>query len=161
MEELADKLSKQKIAVFADFRGISVAKAQDLRRRLKKDEGEFKVAKKTLFDLALTKSGSSLKTKELEGEVGVALGYGDQVGLAKTLAKFAKENETFKILKAIIGGKIIDAKDILKLAKLPSREILLAQLLGALQSPMQNLVRVLNGNVKNLVVVLNKIKNNN
>ncbi|MDP3710645.1 MAG: 50S ribosomal protein L10 [bacterium] len=158
VEELSDKLSKQKIAVFTDFRGVSVAKAQILRRQLKTNEAEFKVAKKTLFDLALAKTESGLKTKDLEGEIGLALGYGDQVGLAKTLAKFAKENETFKILKAILGGKIIDGKDILKLAKLPSREVLLAQLLGVLQSPAQNLVRVLNGNIRNLVVVLNKIK---
>ncbi len=160
VEELADKLKKQKIAIFSDFRGVSVAKSQALRRSLKKSEAEFAVSKKTLFDLALNKAGSQFKTRELEGEIGVTFGYGDQAIPAKILQKFAKENETFKILGGILDGKILTDKDIIKLAKLPSKEVLLASLLVALQSPARGLVNVLGGNTRNLVVVLNKISNN-
>lgn len=158
VEDFAEKFKRQKIAIFSDFRGISVAKLQALRRLLKKVEAEYKVAKKTLLDRALEKAGISLKTKELEGEIGVTFGYGDEMEPAKTLLKFSKQNETFKILGGMLAEKILNGKEVLTLAKLPSREILIAQLLGVLQSPMRGLVTVLEGNIKNLVVVLQKIK---
>lgn len=158
VEELSEKLSRRKIAIFGDLSGVSVAKSQELRRQLKKDNAELKVAKKTLFDIALEKVGSEFRTKNLKGEVVLAIGYADEAGPAKTLVKFSKTNETFKILGAILGSAAISEKDVVRLSKLPSKEILLAQLLGVMQSPMQNLARALNGNARNLVVVLNKIK---
>ena len=73
VEELADKFKRQKVAVFTDFRGASVSKVRTLRRSLKKDNADYKVAKKTLFDRALEKVGIKFSTKKLEGEIGVAL----------------------------------------------------------------------------------------
>ena len=158
IDDLKDRFEKQKIAIFTNFHGTSVAKAQMLRRLLKKDNAEYKVAKKTLLDRALEKTGILVKTKEFKGEVGVAFGYGDQVLPAKNLVQFRKENETFKILGGILEGKILGEKDIVALAKLPSREILLAQLASAMQSPIRGLAQVLQGNIRNLVVIINKIK---
>lgn len=158
VDDLIDRFKRQKIAFFSDFRGISVSKLQALRRLLKKTDAEYKVAKKTLLDRALEKAGIGLKTKGLQGEVGVAFAYGDQIAPAKTLSKFSRENETFKILGGILGARILSGKEILAFAKLPGREVLLAQLLGVLQSPMRGLATVLQGNIKNLVVVLQKIK---
>lgn len=158
VEEFGERFKKQKIAIFSDFRGVSVAKSQELRRNLKKQDGEFKVTKKTLFDRALSRAGIDFSTKKLEGELGVAFGYGDQVEPAKLLAKFSKENETFKILGGILEGKILSKEDIIALSKLPSWEMLLGQLVGALISPIRGLVTVLGGNTRNLVVVLTKIK---
>lgn len=158
VEDLAEKFKRQKIAIFSDFHGISVSKSQALRRLLKKGEAEYKVAKKTLLDRALEKAGIGLKTKELEGEIGVTFGYGDEMGPAKTLFKFSRGNETFKILSGILGGRILSDKEVLIIAKLPLREIIISQLLGVLQSPIRGLIAVLGGNIKNLVVVLNKIK---
>lgn len=157
-KELTDKFKKSKIAIFGDFHGVSVSKSQALRRLLKKDEGEFKVSKKTLLDRALSESGANLKTKELQGEIGVTFGYGDEVSPAKTLWKFSKDNETFKILGGILGGKVLSGKDIVALAKLPSREVILGQLVGVLASPIRGLETVLQGNLRGLVVVINKIK---
>lgn len=159
IEELADKFRRQKIAIFSDFQGISVTKFGALRRALKKTGAEFKVAKKTLFDRALNQAGmNGVQAKELKGEIGVTFGYEDQAEPAKTLVKFAKENETFKVLAAILAGKALNEKQVIALAKLPSREVLLAQLLGALQAPMRGLAVVLQANTRNLVVVLNNIK---
>ena len=158
VEGLIDKFKRQKIAIFSDFHGVSVAKAQALRRLLKKTDAEYRVAKKTLLDRALNKLGVETKTQELKGEIGVAFGYGDEIPPAKTLFKFSKENETFKILGGILGGRVLSDKEIVALAKLPSREILIGQLLGVLQSPMRGLVSVLGGNMRNLVMVLSKIK---
>lgn len=158
VQELEEKLKKQKITIFTDFRGVSVAKSQTLRRQLRKDEAEFKVAKKTLIDRALDKFGTAFRAKKLEGEIGVVFGYNDQVAPAKVLAKFSKENETFKILGGILDGKVLSDKEMVKLAKLPAREALIGQLLAVLQSSLRGLVNVLGGNTRNLIVVLNKIK---
>ncbi|TSC76168.1 MAG: large subunit ribosomal protein L10 [Parcubacteria group bacterium Gr01-1014_33] len=158
IEDLAERFKKQKIAIFTDFHGTSVAKAQILRRVLKKSEAEYKVAKKTLLDRALQDAGIAFQPKELQGEVGVTFGYGDQAAPAKDLVKFRKENESFKILAGILEGKLLSEKDVIALAKLPPREVLLAHVLGAMQSPIRGLAVVLQGNIKNLVVVINKIK---
>lgn len=158
VEELAERFKKQKIAIFSDFRGVSVAKSQELRRGLKKENGEFKVTRKTLFDRALEALGIDFSTKKLEGEIGVAFGYDDQVAPAKLLAKFSKDNETFKILGGILDGKVLGKEEIIALSKLPSREMLLSELVGALISPIRGLALVLGGNMRNLVVVLNQIR---
>ena len=158
VEELAKRFKKQKVAIFSDFRGVSVAKSQTLRKGLKKEDAEFKVTKKTLFDKALSIAGFDFSTKKLEGEIGVAFGYGDQAAPAKLLAKFSKENETFKILGGILEGKILTKEDIIAFAKLPSKDVLLGQLVWVLISPLRGLATVLGGNMRNLVVVLNQIK---
>lgn len=155
-----DKFKKQKIAVFTDFHGVSVTKLQQLRRQLRKGGAEYKVTRKTLIDRALAEAGISTRTKELKGEIGITFGYEDETGITKVLIKFRKENETFKILGGILGNKILSEKDVVAFSRLPSREILLAQVVGAMQGPIKGLVTVLNGNLRNLVVVLNKIKKN-
>ncbi len=157
--DLADKFKRQKIAIFTDFHGISVVKLQQLRRLLKKSGAEYKVAKKTLLSRALEAVGLDAKTKELRGEIGVTFGYEDEVSPAKTLLKYSKNNETFKILGGILGMKTLKDSEVITLAKLPTREMLLAQLFRALQSPIRGLANVLYGNLRNLVVVLGKIRN--
>ena len=157
IEELKERLVRQKILIFSDFRGISVAKLKQLRRALKKEDAEYKVAKKTLIDRALKETNLPGNTKKLEGEIGIAFGYGDQVAPAKVLLKFGKQNETFKVLGGILNTAILGAKEILTLAKLPSREVLLAQVVGALAGPIRGLATVLQANMRNLVVVLNQI----
>lgn len=160
VNELSDKFKRQKIAVFTDFHGISVSKLHQLRKQLKKGGAEYKVARKTLIDRAAENTGIPIKAKELNGEIGITFGYEDEAGITKVLIKFRKENETFKILSGVLGGKVLSEKDIVAFSRLPSREILLAQVVGALQGPIRGLVTVLNGNLRNLVVVLNKIKEN-
>lgn len=158
VEELVEKFKHNTIAFFTDFRGISVTDSNMLRRSLKKENAEYTVAKKTLFDRALAKSGIEFISKKLEGEVGVALAYGDQVAPAKALVKFAKGHETFKILAALLAGRVLSAKEVVALAKLPNREVLLAQMLSAMQAPIRGLAVVLQANIRNLATVLNKVK---
>jgi len=158
IDELADRFKRQKIALFTNFHKIPVSKLQTLRRLLKKESAEYKVAKKTLLDRALKSTGFDLKTKDLQGEIGVTFGYGDDVSPAKILFKFSKENETFQILGGMLGKRFLNSGEIIALAKMPSREVLLAQVTKATQAPLQRLVNVLQGNIRNLVVVLNKIK---
>lgn len=155
---LRERFGRQRVSLFADIRGISVAKLSAFRRELKNIGAEFKVTKKTLLKRALQAAGIGIEPRELEGELGVVFGYEDQVAPAKLAAKFAKENETFKVRRGLLGGKILEAAEVAALAKLPSRDVLLAMLARMLNAPMQGLANVLQGNIRNLVVVLNQIK---
>lgn len=161
IEELQDRFRRQRMSIFADFRGISVAKLALFRRELKKIGAELKVAKKTLLKRALEKADpafSGIEPKELDGEIGVIFGYEDQIAPAKAALKFSRGNETFKVLKGVLAGKILEAREVLALARLPGREQLLGQLAVMLNAPIQGLVNVLQGNIRNLVVVLNELR---
>ncbi len=158
VKDLIEKLAKQKITLFADFRGVSVKSLHALRRLLKKEQAELKIAKKTLLDRAFTESEIPVKTKELEGQVSLTFGYGDPIAPAKTLLKFSRDQETFKVLGGILEGRFLNAAQVIALAKLPGREVLLSRLVGVLQAPLRGLANALQGNIKNLMVVLTKIK---
>lgn len=158
VEGLTERFARQKISIFADIHGISVAKLAAFRRELKNIGAELKVAKKTLLTRALGALGVGIEPKALEGELGVIFGYQDQLAPARAAAKFARENKTFRVLRGVLGSKMLESWDILALAKLPSREELLAKLVRALAAPIQSLVNVLPGNMRNLVVVLSQIK---
>ncbi len=157
VEEIAKKLGDQKIALLSDFHGVSVGKMQALRRALKKEGAEYKVAKKTLFDRAFEQAGIAIRTKELRGEIGIALGYQDQVMAAKALYAFSREQESFRILGGVMGTRMLDAQEVVALAKLPVREVLLAQIVGGLISPLRGLLTALQGNMQKLVLTLKKI----
>ena len=158
VRELQDRFERQRVAIFTNLRGISVAKLSQFRRGLKKIGAEFKVTKKTLLSRALASAAIGIEPEKLAGEIGIIFGYDGEIAPAKAAARFSKENEGFKVLKGILGGKILEAAEVLTLARLPSRDELLGELARAFQSPIQGLVNVLQGNIRNLVVVLNHIK---
>ena len=157
VKNLEDQFERQKVVIFTDYRGINVSKVTNMRRELRKLGAEFKIAKKTFLRIALKKIGVDYDPKELDGQVGVVFGFEDQVAPARALAKFAKENKTFKILKGILGGKLYEGKGMADLAKLPAREQLLAMVVGTLNAPIQGLHTILQGNMRNLAVVLHRI----
>lgn len=158
VSDLALRFSRQRVLLFAAFRGISVGALARFRRELKALGAEFKVAKKTLLKRALGIAGIDLDPEELEGEIGVILGYEDEASPAKLAAKFAKGHEGFKLVRGILGGKLLEAAGVAALAKLPSREILLAQVARVFQAPIQGLAFALAGNIRNVVTVLNAVK---
>ncbi len=159
IKDSAEKLYKTKTAIFADYTGLSVAKMTELRRKLKAQDSEIKVAKKTLIDLALKQADLPVtQTKKMQGQIALVLGYKDEVAPAKTSYLFTKRNEHFKILGGILEKKFIEAVKVLELAKIPGRQELLGNLVGSLASPMSGMVGVLQGNLRNLVYVLSQIK---
>jgi len=158
VEDLAKKFTEEKIAIFTKVYKIPISKLDELRRGLKKIGAELKIGKKTLLKRSLEKAGVTLDLKKLEGELGVIFGYENQVETAKVAQKFKRVNETFQILAGLLEKKVISATDVVALAKLPTREQLLAMLAGTLVSPLRNFLNVLHGNQRKLVVVLNKIK---
>ena len=147
VKKLKDKLSSSSFIAFLNFHGLSVAKAQGLRRALKSAGSEYMVAKKTLLGVAVKEAGLEIEKKKLEGEIGIAFGGQSEdtmLAVSKELATFTKKNRD--ILK-IIGGlwnKIwINDTEIKRLAMIPSREILLTQLAFMLSQPVAGLARVL------------------
>ncbi|OHA76761.1 MAG: 50S ribosomal protein L10 [Candidatus Wildermuthbacteria bacterium RIFCSPLOWO2_12_FULL_40_9] len=158
IKELGEKITKQKIVVFADFTGVKVKELSDLRKKIKKEEGELKVVKKTLARIAFQKSGLEIDTKKLQGEIAFILGYKDQLGTAKILYQFSKSNPSFKILGGFLDGELKGSDNIIALAQLPTREELLSMLVGSIASPMSSFINVLQGNIKGLIQVLKQVK---
>ncbi len=160
VKDLADKIKRQKSLIFTDAKGVKVKDVQKIRRELKKLEAEYKVAKKTLMELALKKEKKEMDLSQFSGSLATSFGYKDPISLIKVLAKLAKENENFKILGGMVEDRIVSADEIKALSKIPSKEILLAQLVGYIKGPISGFVNVLNGNMRNLIGVLNAIKEN-
>lgn len=158
VKELAEKLGRQKAVVFADFTGLKVKDLADLKSKLRKQDAEFKVAKKTLMKVAFKEKGIAVDPESLAGEIALVMGYTDETAPAKMVYEFSKTNQNIKILGGLLENKLLAADQVLNLAKLPSKPELLAKLVGSISSPSRNFVGVLQGNIRGLVTVLSKIK---
>lgn len=159
LSDLVEKLKKAKAAFLVDFTKLSVSRAMDLRRSLKQVDAEYKVAKKTLINRALRQENyQGFDLENFKTQVGVIFSYGEPVPSAQMAYKFSKANEFFKILGGFLGLEWKNKSQIITLAQLPSREVLLAHLARTLASPLSGLARVLSGNMRNLVNILNNLK---
>jgi len=158
IEDLKEKILKQRTIILVDFTGLKVKDFSDLRRRLKLIDGELKVAKKTLIALVLKKAGLETEVKKLKGEIALAFGFKDEISPAKIVWQFSQENPNFKILGGFLENSFIDTEKIIELAKLPTREELLARLVGSISAPISNFVNILKANIKGLLYVLSAIK---
>ena len=157
VKDLSAKIKDGKVLIFSDYAGTTVAKMKDLRNELRKTDSSYKITKKKLINLALKDAGIEASVLDLEGQIGIAIGKGDEVTAAKVLAKFAKENKNFKILQGVLENKVISGKEVMSLATLPSKDELLAKLVGTINAPISGFVNALAGNLKNLVGVLKAI----
>jgi len=158
IDDLKEKVEKQKILFFVDFKGLKVKDLSNLKKRLKKVDSQLKVSKKTLLKLALKEKGIELDTKKLEGEVASVFGFKDEIMPAKITYQFSIENKNIKILGGYFEGKFKEAEEMLMLAQLPTKDELLGRLVSSVSAPIYNFVRVLNANIKGLVYVLSAIK---
>ena len=166
VEKLAEKLKRAKIVVLSSFskrnkKGLDFNTMKRLKKNLKEANSDYVVSKKTLLDLAFKKvSLSSIKVKELEGSIGVLIGYGDIIEPTKILYKLLKENESLSLYLGVTpeDKKIISKDNLVELANLPSREILLGQMTWVIRYPLWGLVNVLQGNIRGLAVALSQIK---
>jgi large subunit ribosomal protein L10 len=152
--DYVDKMSRSQALILADYRGLNVATITDLRQKMRETDGVFQVVKNTLFKLALEEAGLPFPAEQMEGPVAVGYCLGEAPPIAKVLMDFAKEAEAFEIKGAILGSNILDAEGVKGLADLPPREVLLAQLLGAVQGPMSSLVSTLEAPLRELAQVL-------
>ncbi|NCC62561.1 50S ribosomal protein L10 [Desulfobulbus propionicus] len=155
---LNDTFSKAKFAVVADYRGLKVTELEKLRKNLRQNDAQIQVAKNTLLRLAVKGTPYESLTDSFSGTTAVAVGFTEPVGPAKALAAFAKEYNAFSIRSASLEGSILKPEDVEALSKLPSREELLAKLLGTMAAVPTGFVRVLAAVPQKLLYALSAVK---
>lgn len=155
---LHEKFQQAEVTLLASPKGLTVGEVTQLRRQLRAVNGELKVAKNTLARLAVAETSSSPIRDLLEGPNALVFGYGDPVAVAKVLVKYSEGNKNLTIRGGVLGGRTLAVEAVTDLAKLPSREVLLAQLLGLLQAPATQLLRTLNEPGARLVRLIDKLR---
>lgn len=163
VDELADHLKQSKGIVLTSYKGLTVAKDTELRRELRAANVTYHVVKNTMLRLAADKAGLEGFDDHLEGTTAMAFSYDDAVAPAKIICGFMKKNklEDAGILTVKVGaveGKVIDEKEVKALAALPSREELIAKLLGSMNAPIANSVGVMQGIIRKAVYVLEAVR---
>lgn len=154
--DLTEKIKSAQSIVLADYRGLTVEQDTELRNALRKAGVDYKVVKNTLTSLAMKESGLEMD-QFLAGPTAMAISSTDAVAPAKVLSEFSKKFEKLELKVGVVEGKLIDLEGIKALAELPSREVLIAKVLGGFNAPISGFVNVLNGNMRGLVVALNAI----
>jgi len=139
VEEIKQKLQNAKTVVFVDYRGLTVAQDTKMRAECREHGTEYKVYKNRLMLRALNELGYTGLESQLEGTNAVAFGFEDEVAPARIMVNAKSANCEFPIKFGIFNNQIVTADEIKKLATIPSRETLLAQLVGMLTSPMRGL----------------------
>lgn len=145
--ELAEKMKEAKLILLADYRGINVSDVTEIRSKLRKVNAQYSVIKNNITRRALAECNIEGLDEQLAGPVAVIMSNEDYLEPSKIIYEFAKANEYYKIKGGVIDGKVVSAEEIITLAKLPSRETLIAQLAGALL-----------GNITKLAVALDQVQ---
>ena len=158
VNEIKEKIEKSQSIVFVDNKGLNVAEVTELRKNLRENGVDYKVYKNTMLKRAFDATGNEAANDLLVGPTVVAFGIEDAVQPAKILNDFAEDNDRLEIKGGLLDGRVVSVDEVKALAKLPSREVLIAQLLGGLNAPIQGLATVLSGNIRGLAVALNQIR---
>jgi large subunit ribosomal protein L10 len=154
VQALKDRLGSAKTAVLTEYRGLTVRQLSDLRKQLKANAAEYRVVKNRLARLAVKNSSMEPLAPHLTGPTGLVLTAQDPVGVARALQVFARTNPALSIKVGFVEGNVLQPQDLKALADLPSKEALRAQLVGAIQGPMSQLVTLLTAPQRELVRVL-------
>jgi large subunit ribosomal protein L10 len=156
---LIEKLKKAKVAVLTDYRGLKVNQIQELRGKLRAGNVEYRVVKNTLARRAAESAGYKALESELKGPIAIAFGYDDLSLPPRLINEFVRTTRLkVEIVGGLVEGRVFDRDQIKQLADLPSREVLLAQLLGTLQSPVAQLVGIMQTPLQQLMGVLEAYK---
>ena len=159
VKNLTEDLQAAKSFVIADYNGLTVNDTQELRQKAKDQGVKVRAVKKTLLEFALEKAEvQGIEPKKLEGSLAVVLGMEDEVAPAKILAEFAKDHEQVKMLVGFLDDKLLSQEETVALSKIPSKDELLAKVVGSINAPVSGFVNVLAGNLRGLVNVLTGIK---
>lgn len=158
IQALAERLKSAKGVVFANFQGLKVSESEELRGTCREQGMHVIATKKTFLRRALSELGIDVETKAFDGGVAVICGDEDEVAPAQTVAAFAKDHDVLTIFGGTLEGTFIDSPMVVQLSKLPSKQQLLAQVVGTINAPVSGFVNVLAGNLRGLMTVLNGIK---
>ncbi|OGY45836.1 MAG: 50S ribosomal protein L10 [Candidatus Buchananbacteria bacterium RIFCSPHIGHO2_02_FULL_45_11b] len=158
LTDFSAKLKEAKSAVFVNFENLKVKEIEELRKNCRQEGVDYLVTKKTLMKIALKKAGLAVKPEVFDKSAAAVFGINDEAAPARIVQTFAKTHEALNVFGGILEGKFVGREKILELAKLPSREELLAKVLGSIKAPVSGFVNVLAGNLRGLVGVLSAIK---
>ena len=158
VDSIKEKLEASQSVVLIDYRGLTVAEVTELRNQMREAGVEYQVLKNTMIKRAAEKAGIEGLDPILEGPTAVAFGINDPVAPAKILTKFAKDTKKITIKGGVLAGNAIDVAAVENLAKLPSKEELIAKMLGSLNAPITGLVMVLSGVTSKFVRTLEAIR---
>lgn len=157
---LTEKLKKAKVAVLTDYRGLTVSQIQELRGKLRGGDVEYRVIKNTLARRAAEAAGYPALKDELKGPVAIAFGYDDLSVASKLINEFVRTTRLkVDVVGGLVEGRVFSADQVKQLADLPSRDALIAQLMGTLQSPVSQLVGIMQTPLQQLLGVLEAYKN--
>jgi large subunit ribosomal protein L10 len=154
IEDLKGRMNGVTTVFLAEYRGLTVSQLSDLRKQLKAVSAEYKVVKNRLARLAVKDSHLDPLARHLKGPTGLVIAREDPVGMAKALQAFVRTNPALAIKVGLVEGKVVEPPEIRALADLPSKEVLRAQLVGAIQGPLSQLVTLLTAPQSELVRVL-------
>lgn len=157
IEAIKEKVSKAKVAIVTDYKGLSVAEITELRRRLQKENGDYMVTKNTLAKLAVKGTDFEVLTDSFKGPIAIAFGFEDQAAPAKVMAKFIKETKKSEIIAAALDGQLLSASDAKALADIPSKEELYAKMLGCINSPATGIAGAVNAVMSSLVRAIDAV----
>lgn len=158
VEELTEMIRNAKSVILNDFTGLNVADISELRRLCRENDVQFRVVKNTLAKRSFDELGVEGMDAFLEGPTAFAVSATDEVAAAHVLKKFADENKLPEFKGGYVAGRILNVKETVRLASLPSRDVLIATTVSAFQAPLRGLVGVLNASMRDLVGVLDAIK---
>ncbi len=158
VENLRERFSRSQVVIVTDYKGLDVTTINDLRRKLRESDIEYQVVKNSLLVRASEETDVALIKDNFKGPSAVALSYDDPVAPAKVLTKFAEQHDKLEIKVGVMKGKVLELNEIKALSALPSREILLGQLLSAMNGVPTAFVRAVSDIPKRLLNVLLAIK---
>lgn len=158
VEALRDRLGRAQTVVFTDFRGLTVREIGQLRARLREAGVEYRVVKNRLLRIAAREVGIEGLDAYLEGPTAAAFGYADPIAAAKVIHDFIRQMRKLETKGGVIERRAVTAVEVRRLAELPPRPVLLAQLAGGIRGPLAGMMTVLSGVPRALVTVLDQIR---
>ena len=144
VEEIKEKLQKSQSVILASYQGLTVEEDTQLRKSLREAGVEYKVYKNTLVILAAKELGIEGLDEHLQGPISIAIGYDDVTAPARILNDFAKTHKKLELKAGLVQGEIYDADKVKQLANIPSKDVLIAKLLGSIKSPLSKFAYLLN-----------------
>jgi large subunit ribosomal protein L10 len=157
IEEIAGEISGSDAIFAVDYRGLTVAQAADLRERLREADAHFRVVKNSLSERAADQAGAESLKPLLVGPTALTLVRGDAALAAKALNDAARATNVLEFKGGLLNGSALSADDVRSIARLPAREVLVAQLVGTVAAPLSGLVRTLNALIAGLAIQLKGI----
>jgi len=158
VDEIIGQIDKHPNFIITTYMGSSVADLENLRKTLKKSSSRYLVVKNSILKVVFGKLKLEAENATIESGMGLSLSGGDIISTCKTVATFASTHDKFKIKGAIIDGKSVPVERVKVLATLPPKEVLLAQVVGGIKSPITGFVYALSGILKKFVYAVDAIK---